>query len=297
MSLFGRLARTAESRSPISPYQLLRQTSKAAIDVHNPGTNVFERDWDVLVVLDACRADMFDRIGPEFGYDDAETTWSVANMSDTWMERTFTDDHRDAIEQTAYVSGNPFTRFHDWDVSRLDEVWTYAWDDEVNGVPARPITDRALSTWHEQHPAQMIVHYMQPHFPSFPHPTIGDHGDLQDFGHGWDTVWNDAGDAIPWDTVQEAYDDNLRYVLEDVELLLDNLDAETVAITADHGNSLGTLGIRGHPKYVLLPEIRRVPWVEVEGRGPGHYEPSTEREQEDTSDDAVQERLDALGYA
>ncbi len=276
--------------------EALWKVSEFALKIYNPGMNVYERDWDVLVILDACRPGMMRRIGPEYGFGDVETVWSIANMSNEWMERTFVDEYADEIARTAYVSGNPFTRNHEWDVATLEEVWTYGWDHEIKGVPARPVTDAALTTWRESEADRMIVHYMQPHFPSIPHPDVGEFGDLGDFGHGWNTVWGDAGEIIPEHVVREAYDDNLRYVLAEVNLLLDNIDAEHVSITADHANAMGEFGIWGHPRIVLHPSIRRVPWVEATGRGPGDHDPEPVPETDDITDAEIEERLEALGY-
>jgi len=61
----------------------------------------------------------------------------------------------------------------------LDEVWTYAWDNELNTIPARPITDRAISTWRQEDVNKMIVHYMQPHVPFIDRPDLGTYGDTQ----------------------------------------------------------------------------------------------------------------------
>jgi hypothetical protein len=295
MSILRKAAQTVRRATGVSPASFLWTASRGILRIYNPGMNVYERDWDVLVILDACRPDMMRRIGPEYGFEEIETVWSIANMSEEWMERTFIDDYADQVESTAYVTGNPFTRFQTWNVHELHEVWKWGWDDELKGVPARPITDTAIRTWEETGAERMIIHYMQPHFPSVPHPDVGDFGDLDSFGNGWDTVWTEAGDAVPWDVVEKAYDDNLRYVLEEVNLLLDNLDADRVSITADHANAMGEFGFRGHPHSILHPAIRRVPWIDMSGRGPGDHVPETNIEGQEAEVD-VEERLVALGY-
>ena len=90
-----------------------------------------------------------------------------------------------------------------------------------------------------------------------------------------------------------AYRDNLRAVLDDVELLLSNLDAETVVLTADHGDALGEWGIYDHPVGCLHPAVSKVPWVETTAEDTGDYEPSDVREGDETS---VEDRLRSLGY-
>ena len=95
-----------------------------------------------------------------------------------------------------------------------------------------------------------------------------------------------------------AYRANLRYALDDVEVLLDNLDAERVVLTADHGNGVGEFGVYGHPSDLLVPTaIRRVPWVDTTARDTGDHDPAVWGESTTPADENVKEQLRALGYA
>ncbi|MDZ7731077.1 MAG: hypothetical protein U5K37_09360 [Natrialbaceae archaeon] len=87
-------------------------------------------------------------------------------------------------------------------------------------------------------------------------------------------------------------------MLDDVELLLENVDAETVAISADHGESFGEFWEYGHKTGSLNPYVRRVPWVETSATDTGTYTPTVEppQEAESESDESVEESLEALGY-
>ena len=274
-------------------------------NVHNPGTPIWERDWDVLLILDACRTDLMREVAHEYEFigsaENVGTQWSVASKSSDWLRRTFTPEYAEEINQTAYVTGNPFTASVELPTGPavLDEVWQYAWDDDRHTVPVRPLTDRAIDTWRKRDDHgidRMIVHYMQPHVPFINAPEIGDYGRPEDFGHGFDDVWTRIGDDYTLEEVWSAYRDNLRYVLDDVGLLLNNLDADRVAISADHGNGVGEYGIYGHPNDLLLPAIRRVPWVETTAQDTEGHKPRTEHEAAD-SEGEVSDRLRALGYA
>lgn len=83
-------------------------------------------------------------------------------------------------------------------------------------------------------------------------------------------------------------------MLDDVELLLDDVDADTVAISADPGNAIDEFGVTGHPADALLPAIGRVPWVETSAKDAGRSVPDSEAERDSDSD--VNERLKHLGY-
>jgi hypothetical protein len=100
----------------------------------------------------------------------------------------------------------------------------------------------------------------------------------------------DIDDLIP------DYKDNLRNVLEDVELLLENTDADNVVITADHGNSYGEYGFYGHRPYLPLKGMRQVPWVETSATDRETYEPETDSSSEAESEVTRDEMLTALGY-
>lgn len=264
------------------------------------GTNVFDRDWDVLVILDGCRHDMYEREVRE-----CDSIWSLGGASNEWMQRTFGGADPDDLAETAYVTANPFSTrgptFDEVDVGLLDEVWKDSWDDDLGTTPPRPVTDRGIAACRDGDFDRVIVHYMQPHYP-FIHPDTPVLGrmDRETFG--------EMGDEPPlWDQVQfgmvdrdealAAYDANLRHVWDDVELLLENVDG-TVAVTADHGNALGEWGQWGHRPGLPLPALRRVPWDVRQARDERtHTLASKHARKNDTADAAVEDRLEALGYA
>jgi len=141
------------------------------------GTNVFDREWDVLVVLDACRADLLRSIASDFDFfGHVETVRSVGSSSSEWLENTFVNHPE--TPWTVMVTGNTWTdRYLDATAfAALDEVWKYAWDDDLGTVPAAAVTDRAVALARERDPERLVVHYMQPHHPFVPDPLDGDDG-------------------------------------------------------------------------------------------------------------------------
>lgn len=74
------------------------------------GTNIFERDWDAIILLDACRVDALREVEDEYDFLAVEETiTSVGSTSFEWMNHTFDTEYRNEIERTAYVSGNGYT--------------------------------------------------------------------------------------------------------------------------------------------------------------------------------------------
>ncbi len=267
------------------------------------GTSVYEQDWDVLVVLDACRADLFRSVAPEFDlFEDVSTVWSVGSSSSEWLENTFNGSQEAA--QTVMVTGNTWTnRYLAADeFAALDEVWKYAWDEDLDTVPASAITDRAIAHARERDPDRLVVHYMQPHHPFVPDPIAGDDGMERTGSH--------SSQSNPWillrrgelstEMVWEAYEANLRYVLPEVLSLIENVSGR-VAVTADHGNLFGEWGLYGHPMQTPVPALLRVRWAVTIGQDRRTYTPSlTPPESLPVGRvygaEADTDRLDALGY-
>jgi hypothetical protein len=283
-------------------YRLYKIGWKRVSKVYDPGRNVYDREWDVLVVLDACSAELMAEVAGKYEFvPEVRTVRSNASSTSDWLEKTFNPDRRRETTETAYVAGSPFSDAHldPADFALIDEVWEYAWDDDLGTIPAEPITDRAISHWCSGDYERMIVHYMQPHFPSVPNPELESGLDPDRFGQAWDSVWGRLRKGkLSEAVVRRAYRENLEYVLESVEVLLTSIDAERVVITADHGNTLGKWGLYGHPPAPIA-EIRNVPWCETSARNVSGYEPVTTPDRDtahEAVDEAVESKLRDLGY-
>jgi glucan phosphoethanolaminetransferase (alkaline phosphatase superfamily) len=96
--------------------------------------------------------------------------------------------------------------------------------------------------------------------------------------------------------VFDLYVQNLRYVLDHVERLLNNIDAETVVLTADHGELFGEWGLYSHHACVPHPALRKVPWVRTTANDSQSHNPPIERSDVDRVERISNEKLAALGY-
>lgn len=264
----------------------------------NKGASIYQKEWDVLIVLDACRADLFAEVADDYDYiQSVDTTLSLGSRSNEWMHKNFTTEFKEQIAETALITGNPFSESV-VDPSRfevVDEVWKYAWDDEFGTIPPDPITDRAINIGRNQHPEKMIIHYMQPHFPFIPYPDMHPGIDLDNFANlSEEDIWTELERGkYTREEVWNAYQANLEYILDKLDLLLNNLDYESVVITADHGNALGEYGFYGHPEAIPLKCLREVPWITVSSKDTAKYEPKT---MQTKSSNTVSQKLKDLGY-
>lgn len=264
------------------------------------GTPIYEKEWDVLILLDGCRVDLMKEVVSEYDFvpDDFQTIRSEASTSSIWMNRNFIDKFKNEMRNTIYITGNPFSEDHiqSDQFQMVDEVWRYGWDDQLGTIPPRHITDRAIAAGRNSQFKRMIVHYMQPHFPSIPDP-LNSSLELENFGEDWDSVWKRLGeDQIDYESVWDSYQANLEYVMEEVELLLRNLDADKAVVSSDHGNAFDEWNLYGHPRYYPINILREVPWIEVSGTDNGEYNPDFRQQVIGENSQDVTSRLEHLGY-
>jgi hypothetical protein len=148
--------------------------------------NVLGTEWDYLVVLDACRYDVFAEVYGEYLDGDLEGRTSVGSATPEWAAKTFTGDH-----DIAYFSTNPFINSlgiplsemdwggscdYDWSaadhITEVVDLWQEAWDDDVGSVLPGAVND-AVRERRDLIEAtdRTVIHYMQPHAPFIRHGT------------------------------------------------------------------------------------------------------------------------------
>ena len=254
----------------------------------SPTLNIPNEEWDVLVILDACRYDYFKK--HNFIEGELESRYSLGCCTPEWIEHTFRRTVVDMIfgrkrnfEDIVYVSGNPFISgfmlreilgnsnpFH-----KIEKVWDDGWDEESDTVLPDTLTERALKAVKDYPGKRIIVHYMQPHAP-----YLGLNEAYKDM-FGWKMLRSDikrkthpdllprGGEVRIGDLIQ-AYIDNLTFVLKSISKFSE-LD-KVVRVTADHGECLGEyvsdMGRRifGHPPGVDIRALREVPWFLMKTR-------------------------------
>lgn len=281
----------------------LSKSSKKALSSFYPSKNIFDYDWDLLIVLDGCRYDLMTSVNSEYNFaNEIEKKRSVGSKTTEWMNKTFSDRYRKELKKTIYITGNPNSHkfANQKEFHLLDEVWRYGWDDELGTIPPKPITDRAISLSRSNNSQRMLLHYMQPHAPFIPDLNLGGKDSWQRItgfsdGESHNNVWKRLEQGkIDEDKVWDAYHDNLLLVLNNIQTLLNNIEAEKVVITSDHGNAMGEFGIYGHPAHTPIPSLRNVPWIKTEATDSKEYKPPTWIRDEPKQ--SVEDLLHDLGY-
>lgn len=301
----------------------LMATSRKSI-----GMNVFEQNWDILVLLDTCRTDALKEVEGEYEFlNDIKEIWSVGSTSKEWVEQTFTEKYADEIANTAYVTGNPFSNTllnererseygstHDtWldnskfanrfikdtavdgsSLGHLEPLWGTTGPDAPFEESQHPkqLTDYTIKAFRTGDYERVISHYMQPHSPYF--ASSNRYSKLMQHEKAPFRVLKNGGKEEK-EKVWEAYLDNLRYALDYIQVLIENVDGKVV-ISADHGELLGDHRMYYHMPGNPHPKLKKVPWVEVEAENKQTLEPDVALTGHDSAQEASEEQLEALGY-
>jgi len=281
---------------------------------YESGVDVMSEDWDNLLILDACRYDIF----KQENYIDGklENRISKGAHSSEFIEKNFLEEK---FHDTVYVTGNPNS-------TKLSEDNFYTvihaieeWDPEAQTVLPEDIVKMTLRA-HEKHPNKRIIsHFMQPH-----RPYIGDTateiaqiaekndldtsitGTVHDTSYDTNNLHNMASfeayqlGLISRETLRQAYRETLQIVLSYAEKLVEELNGKTV-ITSDHGDYLGDRPFPylkrqvGHP-YEFTSQLRVVPWLVIQSDRRRRIEAEKPIGFEQPDSETINNRLKALGY-
>jgi len=262
-----------------------------------------EADWDILIILDGCRYDIFTEESTLAG--ETESILSAGSDSLHFMDAYF---HGRQHHDTVYVSANPFTNrlktgtFHD-----IYNVYNTHWDEDLNTVRPESMAEVACKAASQYPNKRIIVHFMQPHYPFFytlqdlPSNIEESADSLDNIDEFWMELRN--GDLnIPPEVVQRAYEENLKRALDSVRRIVSEMQGKTV-ITSDHGNLIGDRGFPiptrsfGHPPSYYLPSLVNVPWLIIDGdRREIYADPPVNKTTDNLDKTTRQDRLESLGY-
>lgn len=133
--------------------------------------NVMERNWDYLIVLDACRYDYFAKVYKDYFEGELEKINSVGVATPEWCVNTFQEKYEDVV----YISANPHINSVTsiWDgkwaakdhFHKVIDVWKWGWDDDLRTVHPREVNSAFIANKGKYPGKRFIIHYMQPHAP------------------------------------------------------------------------------------------------------------------------------------
>lgn len=230
-----------------------------------------ESQWDLLVVLDACRADYFTEIVP-----DAETVLTPGRNTCTWVARMSRLLNE---RKVTYFSANPIVD-HENEIRhrhlKLVSLWQKHWGSwgACNMATVHPAS--AVAAYLELCrgiPGPHVLHLMQPHSPYIGEVSLPCIAALKRnlaFYPGVPTVADAIADGtLTWELLRDAYRSNLRLIWQAVQLLFSQVDGQVV-VTGDHGEFLGEYGGlfgHSHRRPYRKTELTNVPWHVRECQG------------------------------
>lgn len=259
---------------------------------YQPLTNelILDEDWDILVVLDACRIDTLKETSPF----DSEIHAAVTQgpNTGTWYRQNFADMDNDNI---IYLSGNPAAA--DADVAntffKFEDCYNKYWDDNIKTLNGEGTVDpqklaRTAIYYNKEYPDKRIVaHFLQPHTPFVDTPATPSNA-----------KYNHAGirkGKVSAEEIMKATSECLDYLSDALREIKKYTDGE-ILITADHGDALGEIGVYGHPPWARIEQVTKVPRQIIHGDGRNleiDTLPSNFNNNEGVTRD---ERLKQLGY-
>lgn len=265
----------------------------------NRGVAVMEENWDNLLILDACRADLFEDVFVDVDFDHYRRVKSLGGSTPEWLQRNFSNGE---YGDTIYVTGNPQVSKHASDAFyKIVEVWDGGFNEELRTVLAETVVDATLEAAENYPNKRLIAHFMQPHTPYLERDSVFPAGHaitkekLDDSPEELRTMVEEVGR----DTVWEAYEHTLEVIKDDVLQLAGRLNGRTV-ITADHGELFGERAppfftrLYGHKTGVRYPALVEVPWAVIDGHRRKIVDEGVN--EEDSNMDTVEAQLKALGY-
>jgi hypothetical protein len=254
-------------------------------------------DEFVLIVLDACRYDYFNRVYSEYLEGELRKTWSSGNRTPRWIPNTWSEKY-----DLTYIAGAPWMSDFKFGEKRFDyrpsehfdtivPVWRDHWDENRFTTDPKAITETSLNHLSFDEPSRLVVHCMQPHEPYIanesgnyadePVTPLWKQGDHHE-NHPVDRITDNqkslprysiseqiADGILTYSELRSMYEWNLRAVLGEVQQILKHIDPNTrTVITADHGELLGEKSfldkkLIGHPDRTHWI-LREVPWFEVD---------------------------------
>jgi hypothetical protein len=297
-----------------NPQQALRELNKLywtrgnRRDFNPDGTDIFEEDWDNLIILDGCRFDALEEQLPKYDIG-GDLQRGTSRGSATWqfLRGNFHDKRLDDVvyvtASTILYQGSVFREDLDVELHDVVDVWTGGIEYGEDGTPPWNVARKAREANDAYPNKRLIIHFVQPHAP-----YLGELGQevFPDFRPNPLSERFRGRIDTSEETLRAIYRENLELVLEEVEDLIPELTGKTV-VTADHGMLLGErerpIPVKsfGHPAGVYVDEMVTVPWLVIESETrkrivAGEAGDKYAKKRTNQLDEEARDHLEQMGY-
>lgn len=297
-------------------------TKNSTYQYNKDGVDIFEEDWDNLVILDSCRFDYFKEAKQTHNLPGRlEHRTSRGSQTPEWLKANFDGK---TLHDTVYVSasvipyhvgvenfqdGTPFQQKYSFklDVHDLVNLWEDPPTEAIEVynesriadyvIPADVTANRAIKIQENYPNKRMIIHIVPPHLP-----YLGPTG--EDIHKESATPWMDTYNgkhSFSYETLEQAYHENVDHAVSAAKQLISELVGKTV-VTADHGEFLfdrsSPLPVMEylHPAQTYVDELVKIPWLIVDSNERKSIEPDPPKNISGTDQSDSHKQLEALGY-
>ncbi len=243
-----------------------------------PGTDIFTQDWKFLIILDACRPDIFLKVTKKLKLKgNFKTILSKGPTTGSFVKNSIGNRK---MKDVVYINANPSVN------KILDELtpknfhafynlWLTHWDDNLKTVHPKHVIKETLKIIPKHKNKRFIIHFLQPHMPFLTLKRFRKLSMIAKFKRHFlyhSGLFTVCGDPLyPFMTKNQIiyhYTKSLEITLSLIKskLLPKLKKLGKVVITSDHSELFGErflfFKIYGHVD-VPSPKLRRVPWFEV----------------------------------
>lgn len=237
---------------------------------------LFKEEYYILIILDACRYDMFKIIFHKYIRGKLIGALSPGSNTYEWLPRVFpilkfkypkVFSAHPAINSIG-VEYRGFKAIKYIPSENIIDIWKYRWNKTFNTVLpmdlVRYVTKYGLSN-------KNILWFVQPHFPWIYNYKVSEKIIKESIKRkiDYEVIIKEMikRRRLSREQIIRAYMLNLHEALNAVSKLIDFIKRNgfygRIIITSDHGELLGEYGLYGHVQKLYLSELRIVPWLEV----------------------------------
>lgn len=238
---------------------------------------LIQADWEILVIVDSCRYDLFKKNLPaELKKYELKKAISNAHGTFEWLEKNF-NQKTDIVYITPLIYLDRYLPGIRNNFSDVVDVWKEGWDTNIENISQKYVTEQAIH--YSKQNKRIIVHYGA--FWGKGYPTYDD-------SLFWKVrmflreniptiiLWNISKLFNPSKAIEKIYSTKGRQkIIEHYEkqlktffppvLQLIKQTNKKILITADHGMLLGEFGYYGahHSRLIQNKKLVEVPWMEI----------------------------------
>lgn len=244
------------------------------------GIKIENERWDYLIVLDACRFDVFEKVYRDY-FSEGKLLKKISLGVETksWLRRNFQKRNEDIV----YISANPFVNKHrlkdmPWNSTfhEIIEAWKHGWDENLETTLPEAVVEQTLKAQKKYPNKRFISHFIQPHTPYVGEFRIKIKNKKSILDKEVNVLMDEVkfGNSININDVKKAYESNLRLALKEIQKMIVDLDG-LIVVTADHGEMFGEKGFYFHP-IVYTKELLEVPWLVIDNTKKSKIKKTTE---------------------